>query len=155
MIEKVEIGVDNSNDKANLIDLINWLPTDFLKLLELNILSPFHYLNGHPASFRVTHRQDIERSIDDKNNLVAAFDNYRGRIRATGLNVALRNMKKDGLISDDDITRINKIITSSIDLQLQKFSRDQVLSALLFRKIKSKKSLSIAVDQYYSLLFYL
>ena len=134
-----EVYKDEYKDIKQLKAILEYLPEEFLKLIT------FKYVNFETAYFS----QQSEKNITEFNQLESLVDIYDIQSKM-GLNLAIRRMKEDGLISEDAIKELNNILTplyTQYVTLLQNKDRLSHIKAECFkqfviRKIKRIKSLN-------------
>lgn len=104
--------------------LINHLPAAFLRLLS------FDYINESTAFFTI----DKEKNVKDPATTVKSVTGIDYIIIGTSINVALRRMHDDGLITDADVNNMNRKMRGVID-RIVKGSKGKIVTYDYLRSI--------------------
>jgi len=109
--------IDNYDevDTANIWSILNYLPDSFLRLIS------FNYVNDVTAFFKGGGDKNEDVGFNIKDILKT-----KGLIDAMATNVALRDMKFAGLLSDSDIDQLNLIVKQRFDLAVKNNRRANI-----------------------------
>ena len=129
---------ESTTNIRDLEKILNYLPEEFLKLIT------FKYVNYETAYFSSQTEKNITE-FDELRKIADITDMRMG----LAINVAIRKMKEDGVISDSEINHINNELTPAIQEYLNLKSKNPQLADCLknaiIKKFKKIKSVSPAV----------
>lgn len=139
-----EVYKEEYKDINQLKTILEYLPEEFLKLIT------FKYVNFETSYFS----QQTEKNITEFDQLQSLADIYDIQSKM-GLNLAIRRMKDDGLITENQIKNLNDeltpLYTEYVTLLQRKDIYSQIkagcLKAFVIRKLKRVKSISEEIKE--------
>ena len=120
-------------DHANFLKLIDYLPSNLLKLISTN------FINGESAFFKsASNLNEPYQSIDKgEYQKFKALNDYFTMSKGLALNVALRNMVKDNIIDKKFIAEANKLLIPQVKTFLK--SKKRIASFFSRRSRRNKQ----------------